>query len=93
MENSIDNNDVPDIGAMLRKYVDEKRIRQVAWGRKQGTDARTVAGYLKKKKMHVHTLLTICRVLNYNFFKEILSTLPADMPPYEENPCKKKTLH
>ncbi len=76
----------PHIGQILRKYVTERRIRQAAWGRKQGVSPRNVGKYLKRGDMQIHTLLSICHTLNYNFFKQVTDTLPPDMPPVPDNP-------
>jgi len=90
MNTTNNQNHIPDIGKMLRIYVDEHRIHQAAWGRIQGTKARNIGRYLKRKDLYIHTLLPICRVLNYNFFKQIAESLPADMPPVRENPLQKE---
>ncbi len=77
--------DYPHIGAMLKTYVKKKRISQAAWARAQGIRDATVMRYFKHPDMRIHTLITISRILKYNFFKDLLDTVPADLPPFTEN--------
>ncbi len=74
----MENNNIPSIGAMLRKYVDDNRIRQAAWARKQNIGKDNVRLYLKRKSMRTDTLFRICHVLNYNFFSDLATTLPVE---------------
>jgi hypothetical protein len=65
-------------GAMLRRYVDEKRIRQGAWSRTQNVNRETVRKYFKKTSMQTTTLFAVCHALKYNFFADLAATLPAE---------------
>ena len=38
--------------------------------------------------MQAGTLFNICRVLKYNFIREIADSLPADFPPHTTNPLE-----
>lgn len=75
----------PHIGTMLKTYVKKKRISQAAWARAQGIRDATVMRYFKHPDMRIHTLITISKVLKYNFLKDLLDTVPADLPPFTEN--------
>ena len=78
----------PNIGEMLRKYVNENRIYQSSWARKAELSSKTIAQYLKQPTMQVDTLFRICQALNYNFLSHIAAMLPPDMPPLAENPLQ-----
>jgi predicted transcriptional regulator len=76
------------IGNLLKEHVKKNRLRLSGWARKAGLNYRTVSTYLNQSTMQLDTLLAICETLNYNFFKQIADTLPADMPPVAENPLQ-----
>ena len=76
------------VGKRLREYVTENRIFQANWARAQGIKPRTIARYLKSEHMKIATLFTICKVLKYNFIREIAGQLPADLPPHAPNPLE-----
>ncbi|MEI6488679.1 MAG: hypothetical protein WCP52_06940 [Bacteroidota bacterium] len=78
----------PHIGKMLKKHVQDNRLFQAVWARKQGVKDETVIDYFKKESMQISTLFTICQVLDYNFFKAIADALPANMPPATDNPLQ-----
>jgi len=69
---------IPSTGAMLRKYVDENRIRQAGWARKQNIKSDNVRKYLKRKSIRTDTLFKICHVLSYNFFYDLALALPQE---------------
>lgn len=79
---------IEHIGARLRKFVDEKRIKQANWARAQGIQPRVIGRYFKKADMKLGTLFTICQTLKYNFIREIAGQLPSDFPPHTPNPLE-----
>jgi DNA-binding Xre family transcriptional regulator len=72
---------VPHIGNRLRQFVQQRRIFQSGWARKQGITEQTIARYLKQPTMRVDTLFAICLTLKYNFIREIADALPAELEP------------
>ena len=82
--------ELPHIGKILKKYIKDNRLHQVAWARKQGVQDETIIGYFKKSTMQTSTLFDICQILKYNFIREIADALPADMPPHPINPLQQK---
>lgn len=73
---------MPHIGQMLRQHLEENGLSQAAWARKQGITSQAVARFLREGNIKLDNLFTICQVLNYNFFKALATTLPADLPPH-----------
>lgn len=68
----------PHIGLLLRKYVDDNHISQVAWAHAQQTSPKVVHQYFKKPGMQTITLFNICRALKYNFFADLAAMLPPE---------------
>ena len=71
----------PNIGQILKEYVDRNRLFQSGWARQAGITAKTVATYLKNPDMRISTLFTISQTLNHNFLREVADMLPPSMPP------------
>ncbi len=77
-----------NIGAMLKAHVKKYRLRQSGWARQEHLHRSTIGQYLKTKDMQIGTMLSICRALKYNFFRQIADMLPPDMPPIIQNPLQ-----
>lgn len=73
--------ELPDIGKMLRDFIDKNKIAQSWWSRAQDVNYKTVTRYLKSPTMKLETLYEICQILEYNFIREIADTLPDTLPP------------
>jgi cell division protein FtsB len=72
---------VPDIGQMLKQYVDDNRLSQAAWARRANVNYSTIVKYIKQPTMRVDTLMAVCEQLEYNFLRDIADTLPPNLPP------------
>jgi hypothetical protein len=86
----MENQMAPHVGEILKKYVKKNRTYQSAWARNQGVKFQTVNSYYKRPSLQLKTLFTICQVLQYNFIREIADQLPAEFPPYADNPLREE---
>ena len=80
----------PHIGKMLKKVIQKNKIVQAVWARKQGVLDTTVVDYFKKSTMQTSTLFDICQIIDYNIFKDIADSLPANMLPISINPLQEE---
>ena len=65
-------------GALLKTYIDLKRIRRAALARILGKSLKSVMDYEKKDSIQTRTLWEICAVLKHNFFMDIALQLPKE---------------
>ena len=78
------------IGQRIKKYVEENRVSQAAWSRRQKISQKTIWKYMKSENMRTDTLFNICQELKYNFLREIADQLPAEFPPHAVNPLQQR---
>lgn len=71
----------PNIGQMLKQYVDDNRLSQAAWARRANVNYSTIIKYVKQPTMRVDTLMAVCEQLEYNFLRDIANSLPPELPP------------
>jgi len=69
-----------DTGSILRKKVKEKNLNYTKMGRKMRRSPATVKSLLHNTSVQAYILWEFCFALDYNFFADFASWLPAAMP-------------
>lgn len=69
---------------MVRRELNRKHMSGSGLARKLNLNQASVHGMLKRPTLHVHRLLEISEILQYNFFREIAEKLPYTEPVQTE---------
>jgi DNA-binding Xre family transcriptional regulator len=71
------------IGQLIKRVVRESNIKDVDFAKKIGKSRQNIYDLYKRQDVEVKLLLTICHVLNYDFFHHIYPLKEGTLPETE----------
>ncbi len=69
---------------MIQREMQKKHIRIADIARELKMSQSSISGMMKRPTIQVGRLIGLCRVLQYNFFREIAMQLPFTEPDYSD---------
>lgn len=69
---------------MIKRELKRRHMANTILAKKLMVQPSAIHGMLSRETIHVHKLLEISEVLQYNFFREIAQQLPYLEPEYEQ---------
>lgn len=78
------NSEMPAIGPMLDRYMNEWRISRAECARRMGVSPSQVSKLLRNYSIQMDTFWKFCIALEHDFFSELQQQMPTYKAPEED---------